>query len=218
MSTLPAERVIALHEYRKGGDTTFGVVGFMADTNINRQSKADYWKSKRGEKTDRNSKPVLTPTQRKRLIARCFAGLVNPKVRNAKNICWIWALWTQFEEQGDHPKLSLIGYTWSVHRLLFEHLRGPLQPREPLTQTCSDKACVNPYHFEKKQPKRKSKGLPVDDLDFLFIVAEKQKERGVKPSTYSEIDQAIEWLNASDIQLTAKRTARDEITLFPNIH
>ena len=62
--------------------------------------------------------------------------------------CWLWA-------QGVHaasgqPQACIHGRPQIVGRWLLRHLGRPVPDRQPLTQTCGNRRCLNPMHLAPK--------------------------------------------------------------------
>lgn len=53
--------------------------------------------------------------------------------------------------------LTIKGYRYSIHRLLYINLIGPLNDHNYLVNTCSNNKCANPYHYALKTYKNNNK-------------------------------------------------------------
>lgn len=56
--------------------------------------------------------------------------------------CWMWTGYRNNNGYGAYNRRS-------VHRLVYEHLVGPLIPDMEIDHLCNIRACVNPNHLEQ---------------------------------------------------------------------
>lgn len=74
-----------------------------------------------------------------------FEEYVAPHITEDESGCWLWT-----------GRLDRFGYgrkrrpdkDWLVHRLVWEHLVGPIPPGLELDHLCRVRACCNPAHLE----------------------------------------------------------------------
>lgn len=62
------------------------------------------------------------------------------------NGCWLWAITTNTR---GYPQTKIAGRTKLVSRLLYRHHREVIKPGMFLANTCNNRLCVSPYHFEQ---------------------------------------------------------------------
>lgn len=58
--------------------------------------------------------------------------------------CWIWT----GKPSGGYGNISFEGKTHRVHRLIYEHVVGPITPPLVTDHLCRVRACFNPFHIE----------------------------------------------------------------------
>lgn len=80
---------------------------------------------------------TLTEAQWDR-IARKFAFV--------ENGCWLWT--GHVSGKGLYGRVSLMEKSYSAHRVIYEHLVGPIPGESQLDHLCRENRCVNPGHLE----------------------------------------------------------------------
>lgn len=97
-----------------------------------------YFLRKRGELHKHQTK-IDAGTSKQDLGERLFS-----KVEKASNGCWNWTGATQSSGYGAIQMWPLVK---RAHRVMYEHLIGPIPKGKLLRHTCDNKICVNPDHL-----------------------------------------------------------------------
>ena len=71
-------------------------------------------------------------------------GLLTKLVREPDG-CW---LWPGKRRPDGYGVANVQGRGVRVHRAVYEHLRGPIEPKLVLHHTCRQRHCANPDHLE----------------------------------------------------------------------
>jgi hypothetical protein len=79
---------------------------------------------------------ILTPTE----VARLFSS-----VQFVPYSCWGW---TGYITPHGYSQVVFRGLKYYAHRLIYEALRGPIDPNLVIDHLCRHRACVNPWHME----------------------------------------------------------------------
>jgi hypothetical protein len=117
--------------------------GCRACKKIRRHEAYVRWKTNtQGEKKVKKPKTPVAKKSKgvhntlKDLLARC---LIEP------DGCW---LWTGYCNPQGYGQTSLLGESGAAHRIIYEHVVGPVPKGLVLDHLCRQPACVNPAHLE----------------------------------------------------------------------
>ena len=162
--------------------------------------KSDYYKARRRGDLDRFTTQVEDGTRKADLGERLFS-----KVDKASDGCWNW---TGAICNG-YGAIQMWPLVKRAHRVMYEHIVGPIPKGKLLRHTCDNKRCVNPKHLlvgtkrdngrdsvERGQFRPRNKLTPdqvicirSDNRTLTAIAA----DYGVKPGAISRIKSGKRW-------------------------
>jgi hypothetical protein len=76
---------------------------------------------------------------------RMMPTRVAAKIEEAPSGCWVW---TASRDACGYGRIRWDGQNKTAHRVVYELLRGPVDPALTLDHLCRNRGCVNPAHLE----------------------------------------------------------------------